>query len=168
MTRTLRLAIAALALSALPVAVLAKDREVSIGLQAAITSMDPHYHNLSPNNSMMLHMFEPLIRRDANQKPVPSLATSWRAVDDLTWEFKLRKNVRFHDGSPFTAEDVVFTLKRVPNVPNSPSSFALPVAVFHCRSAAVLGRRKPPGTRTRRLKSRKSSNTRAIWSRMRS
>jgi peptide/nickel transport system substrate-binding protein len=45
-------------------------------------------------------------------------------VDDLTWEFKLRKGVKFHDGSPFTAEDVVFTLNRVPNVPNSPSSFA--------------------------------------------
>ncbi len=57
-------------------------------------------------------------------KLVPGLATSWKAVDDLTWEFKLRKNVRFHDGSPFTAEDVAFTLKRVPNVPNSPSSFA--------------------------------------------
>ena len=124
MTRILRLALAALALAALPPAVVAKDREVSIGLQAAITSMDPHYHNLSPNNSMMLHVFEPLIKRDANQKPVPGLATSWKAVDDLTWEFKLRKNVRFHDGSPFTADDVVFTLKRVPNVPNSPSSFA--------------------------------------------
>lgn len=99
-------------------------RDISIGLQAAITAMDPHYHNLSPNNSMMQHVFEGLIRRDENQKLVPGLATSWRAVDDLTWEFKLRKNVRFHDGSPFTAEDVAFTLKRVPNVPNSPSSFA--------------------------------------------
>ncbi|HET9653386.1 MAG TPA: ABC transporter substrate-binding protein, partial [Usitatibacter sp.] len=49
---------------------------------------------------------------------------SWRAIDDLTWEFKLRKGVKFHDGAPFTAEDVAFTLKRVPNVPNSPSSFA--------------------------------------------
>lgn len=124
MLRFLRLALAALAVLALPAAAVAKEREVSIGLQAAITSMDPHYHNLSPNNSMMLHMFEPLIKRDANQKLVPGLATSWKAVDDLTWEFKLRKNVRFHDGSPFSADDVVFTLKRVPNVPNSPSSFA--------------------------------------------
>lgn len=99
-------------------------RDISIGLQAAITSMDPHYHNLSPNNSMMQHVFEGLIKRDESQKLVPGLAVSWRAVDDLTWEFKLRKNVRFHDGSPFTAEDVAFTLKRVPNVPNSPSSFA--------------------------------------------
>ena len=101
-----------------------KPRDISIGLQAAITSMDPHYHNLSPNNSMMLHLFEPLIKRDENQKLVPGLATSWKATDDLTWEFKLRKNVRFHDASPFTAEDVAFTLKRAPNVPNSPSSFA--------------------------------------------
>jgi peptide/nickel transport system substrate-binding protein len=124
MFRTLRLALAALAILGLPAAALAKEREVSIGLQAAITSMDPHYHNLSPNNSMMLHVFEPLIKRDDNQKLVPGLATSWKALDDLTWEFKLRKNVRFHDGSPFTADDVVFTLKRVPNVPNSPSSFA--------------------------------------------
>ncbi len=101
-----------------------KEREVSIGLQAAITSMDPHYHNLSPNNSLLLHIFEPLIKRDANQKPVPGLAASWKAIDDLTWEFKLRKNVKWHDGTPFTADDVVFTLKRVPEVPNSPSSFA--------------------------------------------
>ena len=102
----------------------AKDREIAIGLQAAITSMDPHYHNLSPNNGLLLHVFDPLIKRDPNMKLVPGLATSWRAIDDLTWEFKLRQNVKFHDGSPFTAEDVAFTLKRVPNVPNSPSSFA--------------------------------------------
>ena len=124
MFRTLRIAAAALIAAAIPLAHAQKAREVSIGLQAAITSIDPHYHNLSPNNSLLQHIFEPLIRRDANQKLVPALATSWKALDDLTWEFKLRKNVRFHDGSPFTAEDVAYTLKRVPNVPNSPSSFA--------------------------------------------
>ena len=117
-------AAAAIFAMALPFAAAAKDREVSIGLQAAITSIDPHYHNLSPNNAMMLHIFESLIARDPNGKLVPSLATSWKAVDDLTWEIKLRKNVKWHDGSPFTADDVVFTFKRIPNVPNSPSSFA--------------------------------------------
>src|SRR4029079_1358617 len=66
----------------------------------------------------------PVAKRDATQKHVLGLATSCRAIDDLTWEFKLRKGVRFHDGTPFTAEDVVATLKRIPNVPNSPSSFA--------------------------------------------
>ncbi len=122
MSRMFRAAVAALC--ALALAFGAHAREVSIGLQAAITSIDPHYHNLSPNNGLLLHIFEPLIERDANMKLVPGLATSWRAIDDLTWEFQLRRNVKFHDGSPFTAEDVAFTLKRVPNVPNSPSSFA--------------------------------------------
>lgn len=101
-----------------------KAREVSIGLQAAITSMDPHYHNLSPNNSLLLHLYEGLVSRDENQKLKPALAVSWKAVDDLTWEFKLRKNVRFHDGSLFTAEDVVASFRRAPLVLNSPSSFA--------------------------------------------
>jgi peptide/nickel transport system substrate-binding protein len=124
MLRLIRIALAAM-LAAVPLtAPAAGERAVAIGLQAAITSIDPHFHNLSPNNSMLVHIFEPLIQRDANQKLVPGLATSWKAVDDLTWEFKLRKGVKFHDGSPFTAEDVVFTLNRVPNVPNSPSSFA--------------------------------------------
>ena len=45
-------------------------------------------------------------------------------MDDLTWEFKLRRGVKFHDGGDFTAQDVVFSIDRVPNVPNSPSSFA--------------------------------------------
>jgi peptide/nickel transport system substrate-binding protein len=127
MLRKLRWAFAAFAAFAavlLSLACGAKERDVSIGLQASITSMDPHYHNLSPNNSLLLHVFEPLVLRDPNDKLLPGLATSWRAVDDLTWEFKLRRNVKFHDGSPFTAEDVVFTYSRAPNVPNSPSSFA--------------------------------------------
>ena len=101
-----------------------KARDISIGLQAAISSMDPHYHNVGPNNAMLRHVFESLVAVDENQKFVPGLATSWKPLDDLTWEFKLRKNVRWHDGSPFTADDVAFTISRAPNVPNSPSSFA--------------------------------------------
>src|SRR5687767_16034715 len=122
MSRSLGWALAALLSALASFGAAAKDRDVSIGLQAQVTAMDPHYHNLSPNNSLLLHIYEPLIKRDANQKLVPALATSWKAIDDLTWEFKLRKNVKFHDGTPFTAEDVVATYKRVPNVPNSPSS----------------------------------------------
>lgn len=123
MLRMLRFAAAAVVAFAVPFAA-AKDREVSVGLQSPVTSMDPHYHNLSPNNSLLLHVYEPLILRDANMKFKPGLAASWRAIDDLTWEFKLRRNVKFHDGTPFTADDVVATYKRVPGVPNSPSSYA--------------------------------------------
>ncbi len=124
MLRMLQLAAAIVAITLAPFARADREREVSIGLQAAITSIDPHFHNLSPNNGLLVHIFEPLVGRDANQRLVPALATSWKATDDLTWEFKLRKGVKFHDGTPFTAEDVIATYKRVPNVPNSPSSFA--------------------------------------------
>jgi peptide/nickel transport system substrate-binding protein len=124
MLRMIRIAAFAAVAAVAAFAAGAKEREVAIGLQAAITSIDPHFHNLSPNNSLLLHIYEPLINRDPNGKLMPGLATSWKPIDDVTWEFKLRKNVKFHDGTPFTAEDVVATYKRVPNVPNSPSSMA--------------------------------------------
>ncbi len=96
-----------------------------MGVGGAVTSVDPHFHNLAPNNGVAAHIFDRLVHQDEQQRLVPGLATEWRAVDDTTWEFKLRRDVRFHDGSPFDAEDVVATLKRVPWVPNSPSSFAI-------------------------------------------
>jgi peptide/nickel transport system substrate-binding protein len=65
------------------------------------------------------------VRQDERQRLVPGLAESWRTLEDGTWEFRLRRGVKFHDGSDFTAEDVAATLARVPRVPNSPSSFAL-------------------------------------------
>ena len=99
-------------------------QDLTIGLGANVTSIDPHFHNLSPNNSVAVHIFGRLIEQDEKQRLMPGLATSWKAIDDKTWEFKLRKGVKFHDGCDFTAEDVVSTLKRVPKVPNSPASFA--------------------------------------------
>src|SRR5262249_17985604 len=98
MMRRLQWALAVLLSTVMALSFAAKERDVSIGLQSQVTSMDPHYHNLSPNNSLLIHIYEPLVARDSNQKLVPALATSWKALDDLTWEFKLRKNVKFHDG----------------------------------------------------------------------
>jgi peptide/nickel transport system substrate-binding protein len=111
----------AIALLAFPLAATAAD--LSIALGGDVTSMDPHFHNLTPNNNVGAHVFDTLVMKDAAGRIKPGLAESWRAVDDLTWEFKLRKGVRFHDGSNFTAADVVFSLDRIPNVPNSPSPF---------------------------------------------
>ncbi|WP_237214886.1 ABC transporter substrate-binding protein [Falsiroseomonas oryziterrae] len=96
-----------------------------IAVEADITSLDPHFHNLAPNKAVAAHFFEPLILQDEQQRLVPGLATSWRAIDERTWEFRLRQGVTWHDGSPFTAEDVAFTIARAPAVPNSPSSFGL-------------------------------------------
>src|SRR5262245_16441311 len=113
--------IAILLLLVLPLSARAAD--LSIALGGDVTSMDPHFHNLTPNNNIGAHVFDTLVAKDAAGKIKPGLAESWRVVDDLTWEFKLRKDVKFHDGSPFTAADVVFSLDRIPNVPNSPSPF---------------------------------------------
>jgi peptide/nickel transport system substrate-binding protein len=100
-------------------------QELTVGLSTPVTTLDPHFHNLTPNNSVAKHLFETLVHQDDQQALRPGLAESWRATDSVTWEVKLRKNVRWHDGTPFTAEDVLATLKRIPNVPNSPASFAI-------------------------------------------
>lgn len=120
MKRLLAIAIAALWFAA-PALLIAAD--LSIALGADVTSIDPHFHNLTPNNNVAGHIFETLVTKDPRGKLMPALAESWRTVDDLTWEFKLRKGVKFHDGAEFTAQDVVFSLDRVPTVPNSPSPF---------------------------------------------
>jgi len=99
--------------------------DLTIGLGGAVSSMDPHYHNVATNNMINRHIFGRLVDQDAQQKLVPDLAESWKAIDDTTWEFKLRKGVKFHDGSDFDAKDVVATLSRIPWVPNAPSSFRI-------------------------------------------
>jgi peptide/nickel transport system substrate-binding protein len=103
----------------------ASAAEITIALGADVTSMDPHYHNLSPNNNVAQHIFGTLVEQDEMQRLRPGLAESWRTLDDSTWEVKLRKGVKFHDGSDFTAADVMATLERVPEVKNSPSMFTI-------------------------------------------
>ena len=99
--------------------------ELRIGLKSEPSSIDPHYHNLGPNNQLARHIFDRLVHSDENQRLGPGLAVSWKAINDTTWQFKLRQGVTFHDGTPFTADDVIFTFERAPNVEASPSSFAL-------------------------------------------
>ncbi|MGL4241662.1 MAG: ABC transporter substrate-binding protein, partial [Beijerinckiaceae bacterium] len=120
-TRSFRL----LALAALlALANTAQAQELRIGTSSEPSAIDPHFHNTTPNKAVARIVFEPLVFQDERQQLQPGLAESWRALDDRTWEFTLRKGVTFHDGSPFTADDVVFTFQRAPNVPRSPSSFA--------------------------------------------
>lgn len=111
------------ALTAIVAASAASAEKITIGLASEPTSMDPHFHNLGPNNAISTHIFDRLIMQDEKQRLMPGLALSWKPVDDLTWEFKLRKGVKFHDGTDFNADDVVCTFKRAPDVPNSPASF---------------------------------------------
>jgi peptide/nickel transport system substrate-binding protein len=116
---------AAAAVAAAMIAGGAWAADLTIGIKSEPSSMDPHYHNLTPNNMMNRYVFDRLIQMDKKQNLKPGLAVSWGPTDDTTWEFKLREGVKWHDGSPFTAADVEFTIGRAPDVPNSPSSFAM-------------------------------------------
>jgi peptide/nickel transport system substrate-binding protein len=112
------------AFAAIGLGPLASAQNLTMAVGAPVTSIDPHFHQLSPNNAVAGMIFDRLINTDAQARMVPGLAESWTAVAPDVWEFRLRRGVRFHNGSEFTAEDVAFTFQRVPNVPNSPSSFA--------------------------------------------
>ncbi len=104
-----------------PAAATAQDLRIAVG--ADVTSIDPHFFNLFPNNNIAEHIFDKLVQMDADSKMIPGIATSWKPLDELTWEFKLRKGVKFHDGSELTAEDVAFSIDRVGQIPNSPGPF---------------------------------------------
>lgn len=98
-------------------------QDLKIGLKAEPTALDPQFQNIAANNQIALHIFDPLVARDAQQRPIPGLAVSWTPLSDTVWEFKLRPDVKFHDGSAFTAQDVAFTFERAAKVPNSPAPF---------------------------------------------
>lgn len=101
----------------------AGQKTLTVGTGGAFTSLDPHYHNLNPNNVIADHIFSHLTRFDPKFNPEPDLAVSWKNIDPLTWEFRLRDGVTFSDGTPLTPDDVIFTFARIPTVLNSPSSF---------------------------------------------
>jgi len=123
MFRSIRFLIttAAAMLAVLP----AFGRDITIGVAAEASSMDPHFHVFTPNEQLRQHIFEALTGFDQLRRVKPILAESWKATGPTTWEFKLRKGVKFHDGSPFTAQDVIYTLCRIPKVINSPSSYSV-------------------------------------------
>ncbi len=75
-------------------------------------TMDPHSQNESGTNMMNGQVYERLTNRDRQLKIVPGLATEWQQVSPLVWRFKLRPNVKFHDGTPFGADDVVYSIIR--------------------------------------------------------
>jgi peptide/nickel transport system substrate-binding protein len=88
------------------VAALDSDRE----------TLDPHLSTGTLDWMVLTHIFDHLIARDpASMKLIPNLAESWKFVDDYTWEFQIRKGVKFHNGEPLNAEAVKFSIERVLN-----------------------------------------------------
>lgn len=112
------------AAAALSAAVPAPAAELRIGLSGEVTSLDPHLLASQPNLTVARHVFESLTDVDPQTKLIPGLAERWRALDALTWEFSLRRGVKFHDGSEFTAEDAAFSIARPLSIRGSPGGFA--------------------------------------------
>jgi peptide/nickel transport system substrate-binding protein len=97
---------------------------LSIAYADPVSSMDPQLNNHAGDRSLALHFWDSIINSRDGGKLEPALAESWKALDDRTWEFKLRKDIKWQDGTPFTADDIVFSFQRARNVPGSVASYA--------------------------------------------
>jgi peptide/nickel transport system substrate-binding protein len=94
----------------------ASAQTLTMGVRGGPESMDPHFSALGPHAEAAKHIFDTLVWSGDDLQIEPGLAVSWKPVDEDTWEFKLREGVKFHDGSAFDAEDVKFSIERIPVV----------------------------------------------------
>ena len=90
-----------------------------VGLYSGPLSRDPHLVREYITFGVLSSVYEGLVDLDRALAPRPRLAESWQSPDPLTWRFRLRRGVRFHDGRPFEARDVVFSLDRARRLPAS-------------------------------------------------
>lgn len=97
------------------------DGLLRIGMAAPNTTLDPHLQSNAPNNAVASHIFDALVTNDAASRSMPGLAETWRRTDDTHWEFTLRRDARFSDGAPFTAEDAIASLRRATELPSTAS-----------------------------------------------
>lgn len=116
-------AILAIALLAQPSTLASAETQSDLRIATSykLMTLDPHYANLNENTSLLSNIYERLVYQDEKLVLKSGLAVSWSMISDNRWEFKLRDGVRFHDGSPFTGEDVVYSIERILNFLQSPS-----------------------------------------------
>jgi len=96
----------------------ASAQTIRVANQGDALSMDPHTLQETLQLSLLGNIYEGLVGRDKQMQPTPALATAWQQTAPTIWRFTLRQGVRFHDGKPFSADDVVFSFQRA----QSPSS----------------------------------------------
>lgn len=113
--RHTRLAALAAAL-AVTVSGAALAQNLTIGVRAGPDSIDPHFTATGTHAESLKHVFDTLTWSGDKLQIEPRLALSWKAIEPSVWEFKLRPGVKFHDGSDFTAQDVKFSIERIPVV----------------------------------------------------
>ena len=94
----------------------AAAQTLTIGVRGGPDSIDPHFTATGTHAESLKHVFDTLVWSGDGLELEPRLAESWKAINDTTWEFKLRRGVKFHDGSDFTAADVKFSIERIPVV----------------------------------------------------
>ncbi len=85
-----------------------------MGMQTDPVGLDPHLATATATRNMMEHVYDTLVFYSASGRFTPGLAESWTtSTDGLTWTFRLRRNVKFHNGRPMTGEDVVYSINRI-------------------------------------------------------
>jgi len=124
MRKTIRTMVLTAALAALAVGA-AEAKTLKWGANREIVSLDPYSYGDTFTLAVLNHAYEGLVRYNDKLEIEPALATSWELASPTVWRFKLRQGVSFHDGAPFTADDVLASLERVSH-PTSPLKGNLP------------------------------------------
>lgn len=110
----------------MPQFALSVDKPLIIAFEGDAATLDPHGRNETTTTTFQRHVYETLVAFDKDLKLQPQLAESWKLIDDLTWEFKLRKGVKFHDGEPFNAAAAKYSLERCKTHPKSQYKYMVP------------------------------------------
>ena len=108
-----RLALLGLLLGAAAIPAVSRAATFRWANNGDVTSMDPDTLQETVQLSFLANIYEPLVQRDENLKLIPGLAVKWRQVSPTVWRFHLRPGVKWQDGTPFTADDVVFSFHRI-------------------------------------------------------
>src|SRR3989454_7601834 len=111
--RSLPLLVLALLLAVTPLAHAQSKDTLTVALVSHAPTLDPHMHFERVGILVNINMFDSLLHRNTKLEYEPSLATSWKPINDTQWEFKIRKGVRFHNGDLMTPEDVKYSFDRV-------------------------------------------------------
>src|SRR5690554_3873348 len=117
-----KLFIASMVAGLLSSAAFAQENNLKIAFADNLSSLDPQLNNFAGDRSAGLFFFDMLVANYHN-KLLPALAVEWKNIDPHTWEFSLREGVEWSDGQPFVAEDVVYSIDRIRQVPGSVAPF---------------------------------------------